>query len=315
MTVHQSFIKRASIAKLALALHGVLMCTLCASSQMVVAHIDRAAPVSARAAALGDAYIAAATDAGDLFGNPATLSFLREVSVFMGHSIERQDWMMSENAALVFPAGKTNAFGLGFSLAHTGYVRDSPRAGTKMRVLQYLVAPGYAQRVSQFFGFGFNLGFRYVESGGFSLRELSPAAGFFYAPSPEISYGLVYHDQGSLLQYTDDSSSTSWKKEEPRRTLQIGLALRLKLWREDPTLTISLANEKVLTVKGLIYKGGVELQPIQYLAIRTAYFVTPNVVYARFGVGLSLRLLRVDYAVSPSQFSDRFHEISAVLTF
>ena len=111
-----------------------------------------------------------------------------------------------------------------------------------------------------------------------------------------------------------DSTSTSWKSEDPRRTLQIGISLRLRLWRKDPTLTMALANEKVFRIDGLTYKGGIEFQPVRQIAFRLAYFVAPDVVYAKYGVGLNLRPLRIDYAISPSHLSDRFHEITAALS-
>lgn len=286
-----------------------------ATSQTTVRNIDRVAPVGARAAALGDSYIAEATDAGDLFGNPATLAFLAEWSMFVSHSMERKDEMMSENLALAFPSGGVAGFGLGVSVAHTGYFKDSPRASVKMKVLQYLFDIGYAQKISNSLGVGANLGLRFAESGEFRLTELTPTLGFFYAPSPEISYGIVYSDQGSLLEFTYDSSSATWKTEDLHQTLQIGITLRLHLWRKDPTLTMALANEKVFHVHGITYKGGVEFQPIALLAFRAAYFVAPDVIYPRFGVGLSFGRFRIDYAISPSRLSDRFHEMTAVLRF
>src|SRR3989304_6868285 len=167
------------VIKLAIVVLCTLTCCWPGVSQTTVRNVDRAAPVGARAAALGDSYIAEATDAGDLFGNPATLSFLGEWSLFMSHSIERKDQMMSENLALAFPSGGGGGFGLGVSVAHTGYIRDSPRASTKMKVLQYFWSAGYAQKISSFLGVGANLGVRLVESEGFRLTELSPTLGFF----------------------------------------------------------------------------------------------------------------------------------------
>jgi len=307
--------KNRPVMGLAIVLLCVLACSWPATSQTTVKNIDRAAPVGARAAALGDSYIAEATDAGDLFGNPATLAFLIEWSVFMSHSIERKDEMMSENLALAFPSGGVAGFGLGVSVAHTGYIKDSPRASTKMRVLQYLFDIGYAQKISNSLGVGANLGLRFVESGEFRLRELTPALGFFYTPSPEISYGLIYSDQGSPLEFTYDSSSATWKTEDLQQTLQIGLTLRLHLWRKNPTLTMALANQKDFHVHGITYKGGVEFQPIGLLAFRAAYFVAPDVIYPKYGVGLNIGQLRIDYAISPSRLSDRFHEMTAVLSF
>jgi hypothetical protein len=303
------------VIKLAIVLLCTLACSRPATSQTTVKNIDRAAPVGARAAALGDSYISEGTDAGDLFGNPATLSFLGERSLFMSHSIERKDQMMSENLALAFPTSGGAGIGLGVSVAHTGYLKDSPRSTTKMRVLQYLFDAGYAQRITNSLGVGANLGLRFVESEGFRLMELAPTLGFFYSPEPEVSYGLVYSNLGSLLEFTDDSSSATWKPEGAQQIVQIGLTLRLRLWREEPTLTMALANQKVFHVYGITYKGGIEFQPIGLLAFRAAYFVTPDVVYPKYGVGLKIKPLRIDYAIAPSRFSDRFHEMTAVLSF
>jgi hypothetical protein len=297
----------------------VFLCALAFStpaiSQTTVNSIDRAAPVPARAAALGDSYIAEATDAGDLFGNPATLSFLSEWSLFLSHSIERKDEMMSENLAVAFPSAGVAGFGLGVSVAHTGYIKDSPRASVKMRVLQYFLGIGYAQKVSSSLSLGGNLGLRRVQSGKFRVTELAPTLGVFYCASPEVGYGLVYSDQGSLLEFTYDSSSAAWKTEHVQQTLQIGLTLRLRLWRKDTTVTVALANQKNFQVHGITYKGGIEFRPIESLAFRAAYFVTPDVVYPTYGVGLAIGPVRLDYAISPSRPSDRFHEMTAVLRF
>lgn len=306
-------------SRLVIKLATVLLCALAFSrpaiTQTTVKDIGRALPVSARAAALGDSYVAEPTDAGDLFGNPATLSFLSEWSLFMGHSTEWEDQMMSENLALAFPSDRIGCFGLGVSVAHTGYIKDSPRASVKMRVLRYLLGVGYAQKITSSLGVGGNLGFRYTESGEFRATEFTPALGFLYSPSPEISYGLLYSNQGSPLEFTYDSLSAAWKTEDRQQTVQIGLVLRLHLWRTDTTLTMALANEKVLRVHGITYKGGIELRPIDFLSFRAAYFVTPDVVYPRFGIGLSFRGLRIDYAISPSHRSDRFGEMTAALSF
>jgi hypothetical protein len=303
------------VIKLAIVLVSTLAFSWPAISQTTVKDIGPVAPVGARAAALGDSYVAETAGAGDLFGNPATLSFLSEWSLFMDHSTEWKDEMMSENLALTFPSSRIGCFGLGVSIAHTGYIKDSPRASVKMRVLRYFSEVGYAQKISSSFGVGGGLGVRYAKSGGFHATELTPALGLFYSPSPEVSYGLVYSDQGSLLKFTYDSLSTTWKTEDRQQSLQIGLALRLHLWRKDTTLTIALANEKGFRVHGITYKGGVEFHPIGVLAFRVAYFVTPDVVYPRFGIGLSFGGLRIDYAISPSLRSDRFDEMTAVLIF
>ena len=293
----------------------ILICTYQASSQQTVRDIDRAATVSARTTALGDAYVALASDAGDIFGNPSTLVFLPGPSLIITHSSERKDRMMSENLGVASPLSGVSAFGLGLSVAHTGYLEDSPRATVRMRIIQYFLYVGYAQRISRPLGIGANLGFRYVQSDTYHLREFCPSIGVFYYPSPEISYGLVYKNQGSPQQFIYDSSFVRWESASPHQSVLIGAALRLRLWAREPAVTLSLVNEKILHTKGLIYKGGIEVKPLRPLAIRIGYIVTPNTVYARYGVGLSVEPLRLDYSISPSFRADRLHEITAGISF
>lgn len=291
----------------------ILMCKHISFSQVTIGDIDRAAPVGARTAALGDGYVSTASDAGDVFGNPATLAFLPGSSAFASHSMQRKDRMMSENGALAFTWDSGKAVGIGFSIAHTGYVRDSPRA--PLRVLQYFSGVGYAQKITTWLSAGGVLGVRHAESSGYHLTEFTPSVGLFYYPLPGISYGVVYSHQGSFLQYTYNDSSSVWKSESSRHSLQAGASLRLRLWRREPTMTLALTNEKIFGTTGLIYKGGVEVQPIQTFAFRIAYFVAPNQTYAKFGFGINLMPLRIDYAIAPSQVSDRMHDITVVFEF
>jgi hypothetical protein len=299
--------------KLLLLLLGMSLCGSRASSQVVIKDIGRTAPVSARTAALGDAYIADATDAGDVYGNPATLPFLPSASLFASHSNELMDEIMGENIAVSLLLGNSSGVGLGMSVTHTGYVKDSPRTTVKMRMIQYALDLAYAQRVSASLGMGFDLGVQNTRSENFELTEFVPSLGLFYAPSPEVSYGIAYRAHGSPLEYSYDSTSTTWRTEDQRQSIEGGVTLRLLLWRKDPTVTLALANEKLLHVKGIIYKGGIEFIPVKLFAVRLGYFVTPDVVYARYGVGLNLRPLRIDYSISPSYRSNRFHEITAAL--
>ncbi|MGA9362903.1 MAG: hypothetical protein WBW16_00860 [Bacteroidota bacterium] len=301
--------------KLFLLLLGVHLCGSQVSSQAVLTDIRRTAPVNARTAAMGDAYVAEPTDASDAYGNPAALVFLPGVSVFASHAIESKDEIMGENTAVSLPLGRSSCVGLGTSVTHTGYVKDSPRTSTKMKMIQYGLDLAYAQMVSNSLGMGFDLGVQSTRAGNLQLTQFTPSVGLLYTPSPEISYGIDYHAQGSPLEFSYDSTSATWKNDAQRQTIEAGATLRLRLWRKDPTLILALANEKVLGVKGIIYKGGIEFLPIEYLSVRVGYFATPQSLYTRYGLGMNLGPLRIDYLISPSHLSDRFHEIAAAFAF
>jgi hypothetical protein len=301
--------------KLFLLLLGVHLCASQVSSQAVLTDIRRTAPVNARTAAMGDAYVAEPTDASDAYGNPAALAFLPGTSLFASHAIEPKDEIMDENFAVSLPLGSSSCVGLGMSVIHTGYVKDSPRTSAKMQMIQYGLDLAYSQMLSNSLGVGFDLGVQSTRAGDFRLTQFTPSVGLLYTPSPEISYGIDYHAQGSPLEFAYDSISTTWKNDAQRQIIEAGATLRLPLWRKDPTLILVLANEKLLRVKGITYKGGVEFLPIEYLSVRVGYFATPQSLYARYGLGMNLGLLRIDYLTSPSRLSDRFHEIAVALVF
>jgi hypothetical protein len=222
---------------------------------------------------------------------------------------------MGENVAVSLPLGSSSSVGLGMSVTHTGYVKDSPRTSTKMKMIQYGLDLAYAQMVANSLGMGLDLAVQSTRAGNLQLTQFTPSVGLLYTPSPEISYGIDYRAQGSPLEFSYDSASTIWKKEAQRQTIEAGATLRLRLWRKDPTLILALANEKVLSVKGITYKGGIEFLPIEYLSVRVGYFATSQSLYARYGLGINLGPLRIDYLISPSRLSDRFHEIAAAFAF
>jgi hypothetical protein len=83
----------------------------------------------------------------------------------------------------------------------------------------------------------------------------------------------------------------------PRR-LRVGVAMRYPspVSLRRPVLTVAAANEKILQTDGLVYRGGIEVVPVDFLALRLGYAVGNALHAPACGVGAMIGMVRLDYA-------------------
>jgi hypothetical protein len=80
-------------------------------------------------------------------------------------------------------------------------------------------------------------------------------------------------------------------------------------------VTLSLANEKIFGEAGLLYKGGLEVCPFAFLALRWGYLAGLNVALARYGAGIRTDVVQLDYAISPSLNDVQFQQLTLSIIF
>ena len=79
---------------------------------------------------------------------------------------------------------------------------------------------------------------------------------------------------------------------------------------------ISLANEKIFGTRGLYYKGGIEIRPLDFLELRFGYLAGPSLWSARYGVGLLGEGITLQYAAYPQHITHRlFQQLSVSVNF
>jgi hypothetical protein len=288
--------------------------TTVAVSQTPVSYTTPTIGIGARAAALGDAYTADTQDASSLYWNPATLVFLQKPSVVVNH---REDWetkAMDEDVAIPVLMGD-DGIALGASVSHLGYVQDSPQ-GSAFRFLQYSFDVAYARAITHQLGLGLTIGGSYGKTETSGLWAASASFGLLYSPSPGLTYGIAYQSVGWMIGYSFDSTSTALHRENEIQSLQMGVTLRFPHSPSKPSLfTLTAVNEKNFRDHALGYKAGLELFPIRFVGLRIGYHVNKTRAAARYGVGLRLDWLQLDYAISPSRQDDRFHQLSLSIAF
>lgn len=283
-------------------------------SQTQIGYTTPTLGIGARATALADAYIAETYDVSCMYWNPAALVFLEKSFIVMNHFQEWEHDAMIESIAIPL-LKSSNALAISASVAHLGYIKDSPQ-GAEFRFIQYGFDIAYARVIVPQLSLGASISMRYGQTKTSHLEVASSSFGLIYSPSPGLSYGVAYNGAGWRIRYSFDGTSTNLHRENQLRNLQIGATMRFPHSPLNPSVfTLTAASEKNLEEHGLGYKGGLEICPIRFLALRIGYQVEPSRAAAKYGAGLRLEWLQLDYAISPSREYDRFHQLSISIAF
>lgn len=292
-----------------------------------VAEGIRGAPRSlkydARTIALGDATVADPTDLTAININPATLSFVRNSQAV--HINIFQNWrnnLMLENLTIPAFHFDNHSVTAQFTLHHggsnvTNFLGSNPLPEPNLTMLQIDMA--YAYSIENTLSFGILGSASYAETEVARFWTFSPSLGMIYAPSQSISYGIAFRGLGRsvVYQFVGDGI-TALGSQNLRESLELGATLQFPVDTDRTYLSLSLSNEKRFGENGIWYKAGLELKLLPPLAIRSGLLFQPeDAIYApRFGVGISGRMVRFDFSISPSsRLYERFHQFGLILQF
>lgn len=267
--------------------------------------------ISARAAAFAGAYVAEAYDVSVMYWNPAALMFVRRSSVVANIYYKQTADVMSENVAVPLPSRREEMLAIGATVSHGANIKQ---VSSNPRFTQFGLDLGYARAVNSAFSLGIRVGVHQDWSRTSFSLIVSTSAGLYYSPSPEISYGVAVHGIGSGIRYTSDSSSSAFGStldlEDLARSVQVGARLRFPSASKRPRVNVALASEKLFDQDDLEYRGGIEIFPVGFLALRVGYIMQASKEAATYGVGVRTERFRIDYAISPSHRIGRFHQVS-----
>lgn len=268
----------------------------------------------ARASSMANANSADAYDIASMYSNPALTAFNRNPSAIELSALyqNKQNMKMGQLLAPLFNNRK-QSFNAGFLFHLIGSDYLGLDQNTfKKAPSYYRFDLNYARALSSTFSIGATSGAAYSISDSTQTWSNSSAIGIYYSPTPTVSYGAVFKGGFSGSYYIYDSETTSLQKNDLPKSFEIGVRLRYPTIARSPFLTLSFANEKVIGQHGLWYKGGIELLPINFLAIRSGYIYGPELQGARFGIGFNLGNFRLDYAISTSAplFSNQLHQLT-----
>lgn len=250
--------------------------------------------VGARAAAMGEAFTATADDASGLYWNPASSAWIQKRQAHFSHNSWFQG-MQHNVAALTVPTG-IGSFGIGILLNDiSGFERRttaSEEPSGTFSAYDFSFSMNYARQLSSSLSLGVNLKFFnekiYIEdASGYMMdlgaRFLTPLDGLFVA---------------GALQNLGFTTEMLHEKIRLPQTLRLGAAYQVPLsWLKDRVLLA--ADYAQVFDESSHVNVGVELTPIDALALRTGYQTGFADRGISAGFGLHMNWLDIDYAYLP----------------
>jgi hypothetical protein len=280
-------IMRRSLASAICLLMSVLVAVSTGSAQSGI--------MSARSAGLRGSNLAEFSGVDAFHLNPASLAIMERTSLVLSHAQDPENGVSRD--AFDVPVMSQQGFGLGASvgLIHRGYLPAAPG-----RMIGWAGEFGVGYEFVENLSFGSSLTFTHASSNGIEGAGAYASFGLLYAPASEISYTITYGRVGTESVHSIEADSISITSGRMPQRLQIGIAMRFPspATSRPQVFGISVGNEKILGEDGLIYRGGIEVFPTGFVALRVGYEVGPQLKGYSLGMGLVLGVIRLDYALS-----------------
>jgi len=251
----------------------------------------------ARNAAMGDALISESNDISTMFLNPASLSFIKETSLFLNHGQLRDKLGMTENFAIPILQITALTLSLGVETYHLGYLGEN-KAFPEQRIFEYgynLSAATCA--IAQTFSVGGTLGFRHGQTNSSKAWGMFYSVGINYSPSADINYGFALSNVGDDIRYLPEDSVLTASRVSSEKRLVMGASMKYPSSSSlrRTVFVLALANEKIFGRDGLLYKAGFEVRPWQFLNFRLGYVFGPDISEPRVGAGVSFSVFVLEY--------------------
>ena len=265
-----------------------------------------------RAAALAEASSADPTDVSGMYWNPASLVFLRSPGLLASHVVDIKTRSQWEQLAVGFQLGPSFAVGASGVYTHGGRIEleDGPVVQIKARGVDLALAYAFHPTISA----GVFAGFRDFMFDAESRTTGWGQIGLFYFPSPGISYGIAYRVARGYTYWYANSQSGVEPEPDLLQNLEIGATMTYPARAERPVVVLSLTTEKSFPGVSLFStKGGLELLPTRFLALRVGFKVGTLERVARYGVGLQFGAVHIDFAAGPSRSENRFSGVSLLV--
>jgi hypothetical protein len=259
--------------------------------------IDLASISGARNAAMGDALISESNDVSIMFLNPASLTFLKEQTLFLNHAQLKKNLGMRENLAIPVIQLSKLILSVGLESYHLGYLRENS-AFPDEHIFEYGYSLSAATNaIDEKFSVGATIGYRKSTTDNSKAWASFYTLGINYSPTADLNYGLVLGGLGEDIKYMRQDTMLTAHRINSMKRLSLGASMKYPSASSlrKTVFVLALANEKIFGTNGLLYKIGLEVIPWKFLHFRSGYVFGPGVSEPRFGLGINLDYLVFDY--------------------
>lgn len=288
------------------------MATVAGSAQTPYYHTFRPSSASMKTAGLADASNADASDVTAMFWNPGSLAFLRQQNIVFTHISDVGTHASTEQLTAAVFRGTEFSFALNALMSHGGSL--SPETGPTTRFKAIGGDAGVSYLLLPTLSVGVVAGMRGVTIGTTQRTTGWGLVGVFYYPSPGISYGMTYGAvRGVTYWYSNAQDGVIWEPDLSQY-LEIGAAMSYPARAKDPVVTLALATQRHFPGVSLFStKGGLEVCPVPWAALRIGFKAGSVERVARYGIGFRISRVRLDLAFAPSAAENRFGGVALVI--
>jgi len=278
------------------------------TAQVLIANA-RLYGTSPRGFAMADAYCADNNDVTSMYGNPGALGFLRSTSMVLTHQVDWTTQSATEQLAVPFQLNQDVSFGVAAVVSRDGILHAEDGAGFAFS--SYGVDLGSSVRIIPTLTAGLLLGARSFRFADQTMTTGWVQAGVLYTPTPGITYGVSYRIRNNLICAIAGSQASLEREQTWPAELEIGAAMTFPAHSGMPMVTLALTTEKNFpSIQRFNTKGGLEVYPLPFVAVRLGYKVGSSVNVGRYGAGVKLGKLQLDVGIAPSSAEDRSHVLS-----
>ncbi len=282
--------------------------------------------VGARAAALGEAFVAMADDASALYWNPAGAVQVNQHQVFFSHN----EWLIDiqhEFAGGIYKLSENDAIGVSLTSLH---MEDMPvttefqpfGTGEYFTVGSFAVALTYSRRMTSQFSFGGTI--RYIEEtlDKLKMRGVMIDLGTMYYTGLGTSrFAVTISNFGDELspegevKLQDGSTKSDWQSFSPPTMFRIGFAVepyQTEQHRFTTSIQLNHPNDNSENVA-----TGVEYAYKELMFLRGGYKFNVEEQNFSFGVGLKVPAaiadVIADYSYTNFERLGQSHRFSIIL--
>ncbi|MCK4665376.1 PorV/PorQ family protein [Candidatus Dependentiae bacterium] len=246
-------------------------------------------PVSARASAMGDAFVSLTNDANAIYWNPAGLTKVEGTSISFTH----QDLITDIAYEYIGGAFKLDfgTLGFGVSYLHMGDI-DKTTAVEPDGTGETFTSTDMAIAVAAAKMFG-DISF------GLSLKYISEKIDDASASTPALDIGLGYMMNENLslgLAITNIGGTLKWDEESDPLPMTVKAGIGYMMMDGDLVLSLDLNAPSDADIRGGF---GVEYTIAKMIAIRAGYKVGYDIYDMTAGIGIKYGNFAFDFAYVP----------------
>jgi len=250
---------------------------------------------TARAAALGDASGALLGGIEGLPSNPGVLAWLKGTRVeYSFHRVSPEAAL--QHVAAGFRTGGSSGLALHLDILHYGGYDFFSQKEIRDRGFELNGGASWATMFTDDLSGGLTVSVLNATTDADPVQSVTADFGLSYAPGRYHRFGFSVRGFGTDYDIVSPVIPPDVPDPRPSRTISLQAVFDYPLDAGGQRLIVVFENDKMIGRQGLLYKTGVEYQPLTAVMLRGGIQIRDNDVEPRGGLGTAVGPFALDYA-------------------